>query len=76
MAACSAGGTTGDTASQHQTEFPTTEMVQDHIFFSALLRSSVTVAVTVGGVALSASWTWQPEGDVGIFHGSVPLNPT
>lgn len=72
-AACSSGGTSGNTASQLQIEFPPTEIVQDHIFFSALLGSPATVTVSVGGVALQASWTWQPEGDVGIYHGSVPF---
>lgn len=70
-AAVSSDGTTGNTASQHRIEFSLTKMVQDHIFFSALLGSPAKVTVTVGGVALPASWARQPEGDVGIYHGSV-----
>ncbi|KAI9037864.1 uncharacterized protein KD926_011567 [Aspergillus affinis] len=43
------------------------------IFFSALLGSPAKVTVSVGGVSLQASWTWQPDGDVGVYHGSVPF---
>ncbi|QRD84998.1 putative alpha-1,3-glucanase [Aspergillus flavus] len=67
------GGTSGNTASQLQIEFHPTEIVQDHIFFSALLSAPATVTVSVGGVSQQASWTWQPDGGVGIYHGSVPF---
>jgi hypothetical protein len=71
--ACSSGGTSGNTASQLQIEFHPTEIVQDHIFFSALLGSAATVTVSIGGVPKEASWTWEPDGGIGIYHGSIPF---
>ncbi|KAF5857071.1 hypothetical protein ETB97_006283 [Aspergillus alliaceus] len=71
--ACSSGGTSGNTASQLQIEFHPIEIVQDHIFFSALLSAPATITVSIGGVSQQASWTWQPDGGVGIYHGSVPF---
>ncbi|KAI9643094.1 Glucan endo-1,3-alpha-glucosidase agn1 [Ciborinia camelliae] len=69
--ACSDGDTTGNTASQLQIEFYPTDVVQDKIFYSALLAGVGTVTVTVGGVDLGASWTHTPSDSVGIYHGSV-----
>jgi hypothetical protein len=69
--ACSSGGTTGNTASQLQLEFPPSAVAQDKIFFSALLTSSATVSVTVGGVALTAAWSATPQGGIGMYHGSA-----
>ncbi|KAL6229448.1 glycosyl hydrolase family 71-domain-containing protein [Aspergillus navahoensis] len=72
-AACSDGGTSANTASQFQVEFKPASVVQDNIFFSALLGSPASIKVTVGGVNKDASWTWQPDGGIGIYHGSVPF---
>ncbi|KAK7710225.1 Glucan endo-1,3-alpha-glucosidase agn1 [Diaporthe eres] len=47
------------------------EVVQDKIFYSALLSSAQQVTVTVGGVDLGAKWTHTPSDPVGIYHGSV-----
>lgn len=68
---CDDGGTTGNTASQLQEEFWPWDIVEDKIFFSALLASSQAVSVTVGGVAVSASWTFEPENGKGLYHGSA-----
>ncbi|KAK3493348.1 glycosyl hydrolase family 71-domain-containing protein [Neurospora crassa] len=70
-AACNGGWTTGNTASQLQLEFTPQDVVQDKIFYSALLASSQPVTVTVGGVNVGATWTKTPSGDAGIYHGSV-----
>lgn len=70
-AACADGNTTGNTASQLQYEFKPLEIVQDKIFYSALLGSSATVTVTVGGVSIPATWEDIPDGGVGVYHGSV-----
>ena len=68
----SSGGTTGNTVSQLQVEYWPDEIVQDKIFYSALLGSAADVSVSVGGTDLGASWTSTPsEGGVGIYHGSV-----
>jgi hypothetical protein len=50
--ACNDGSTTGNTASQLQYEFWPAEVVQDKIFYSALLTSMATVTVTVGGMSI------------------------
>ncbi|KAK0737079.1 glycosyl hydrolase family 71-domain-containing protein [Apiosordaria backusii] len=70
-ALCDDGWTTGNTASQLQFEFTPQDVVQDKIFYSALLASSQAVTVTVGGVNLGAAWTKTPSGGAGIYHGSV-----
>ncbi|EPS35046.1 putative alpha-1,3-glucanase [Penicillium oxalicum 114-2] len=70
--ACSSdGGTTGNTYSQLQVEYWPYEIVQDKIFYSALLGSGADVLVSVGGADLGASWTSTPSGGIGIYHGSV-----
>lgn len=55
-AAACGGGTTGNTASQLQLEYAPTEVVQDRIFFSALLTMDATVTVSVGGAVQTATW--------------------
>lgn len=71
--ACSTGNTTGNTASQYQIEFQPYDVVQDRVFFSAILGSEADVSVTIGGVALAASWTSTPDGSsaAGRYHGSA-----
>jgi hypothetical protein len=68
---CNDGMTTGDTASHLHPEYPPQDIVQDKIFFSALLSSEDSVSVTLGGKTLSAQWTSKPAGGVGIYHGSA-----
>ncbi|RDW91852.1 hypothetical protein BP5796_01246 [Coleophoma crateriformis] len=69
--ACPTGGTSGNTALHYQLEFEPYEVAEDKIFFSALLGSSTTVTVTVGGEDLGAAWSSTPAGGVGIYHGNV-----
>lgn len=70
--ACKSGNTTGNTASQLQAEFEPAKVVQDRIFFSALLTDVANVTVTVGGEALGAGWDNKPSGRIGVYHGSAP----
>ncbi|PYH43499.1 glycoside hydrolase family 71 protein [Aspergillus saccharolyticus JOP 1030-1] len=70
-ACASDGGTTGNTVSKLQVEYWPYEIVQDKIFYSALLASEAEVSVSVGAADLGASWTSTPSGNVGIYHGSV-----
>lgn len=70
--ACGTGRTSGNTASQLQIEFPPAEMVEDRIFYSALLGSPASVTVSIG-VSQQGNWEWKPDGGVGIYHGSVPF---
>ncbi|KAI4731852.1 glycoside hydrolase [Aureobasidium sp. EXF-10728] len=72
--ACSSGGTTGNSASQGQQEYPPTEVAQDKVFFSALLTSSADVVVSIGGTTQTGAWENAPSGGSGIYHGSVPFN--
>lgn len=68
---CDDGWTTGNTASQLQREYYPYQIVEDMIFYTALLVSSQSVKVTVGGVDLGAAWTDEPEYGSGLYHGSV-----
>jgi hypothetical protein len=70
-AACATGGTSGNTASQLQLEFPPASIVEDAIFFSALLGSAATVTVSIGGTTLAGAWTRTPQSGIGVYHGSV-----
>lgn len=54
-AATNDGGTTGNTASQLQYEFPPAQVVQDRVFFSAVLGEHADVSVSIGGAAVAAS---------------------
>ncbi|KAH8880781.1 hypothetical protein GQ53DRAFT_889507 [Thozetella sp. PMI_491] len=69
--ACGSGGTSGNTATQLQLEMSPATIMEDKIFYSALLGSAATVTVTVGGVNLGAGWTSTPIGGAGMYHGSV-----
>ncbi|KAF2713163.1 carbohydrate-binding module family 24 protein [Pleomassaria siparia CBS 279.74] len=72
--ACADGGTTGNTATQLQLEYYPSDVVEDKVFFQSLLGSAATVSVTVGGVALTAEWTTQPYGGIGMYFGSASTN--
>lgn len=67
----------GNTASHQQPELHPALVVQDKIFYSALLRSSgATIKVTIGKIAQIGTWTSQPKGGIGIYHGSVGFDGT
>ncbi|THY17642.1 glycoside hydrolase [Aureobasidium pullulans] len=72
--ACSSGGTTGNTASQGQQEYPPAQLAQDKVFYSALLTSTADVTVTIGGTTQTGTWENVPSGGSGIYHGSVPFS--
>ncbi|OBR10453.1 mutanase [Colletotrichum higginsianum IMI 349063] len=71
--ACSNGGTVGNTASQLQLEFPPEQIMQDKLFFSAVLAAEAEVTVTVGGKVFYPTWSSTPDGGVGVYHGSVDV---
>ncbi|TDZ31681.1 Mutanase [Colletotrichum spinosum] len=71
--ACADGGTVGNSAAQLQTTIAVSKVVQDRIFFSALLASAADVTVSVNGRAQRGNWTSTPEGGKGAYHGSVPF---
>ena len=49
-------------------------MVQNKVFYSALLGSDADVTVSVGDVSQTGSWENVPGGGIGIYHGSVSFN--
>ncbi|KAK7415049.1 Glucan endo-1,3-alpha-glucosidase agn1 [Neonectria punicea] len=69
--ACDFSGTVGNTCTQLQLEYSPADIVQDKVFYSALLGASAAVTVTVGGVSLGATWTDVPPTGVGVYHGSA-----
>lgn len=74
--ACANGDTTGNTKTHGQKEFPPTDVLQDEVFYSALLRNAmdVDVSVGIGGVVQDGKWKNRPHGPIGIYHGSVPFD--
>ncbi|KAJ0304383.1 hypothetical protein Brms1b_011243 [Colletotrichum noveboracense] len=71
---CNDGGTTGNTASQVQLEYKSSELVSDEVFFSALLTEEAELHVVIGGSAYRSTWRNKPEGGAGIYHGGVPFD--
>ncbi|KAJ5793715.1 Glycoside hydrolase family 71 [Penicillium paradoxum] len=74
--ACANSGTTGNTDTHGQKEFPPMEVLQDEVFYSALLRSGegVDVTVEIGDTVQEGSWKEKPRDQIGIYHGSVPFD--
>jgi glycosyl hydrolase family 71 len=69
--ACPSGGTTGNTATQLQFTHPPEKILRDKVFFDAVLGSAADVTVTIGGANANAKWENIPDGNVGVYHGSV-----
>ncbi|OLN86706.1 Glucan endo-1,3-alpha-glucosidase agn1 [Colletotrichum chlorophyti] len=72
-AACADGGTTANTATQSQVVLKPAEVLQDKVFYSALLTSTAEVSVSIGGKAQKGGWTTTPDGGKGVYHGSIPF---
>ncbi|KAL4909687.1 glycoside hydrolase [Aspergillus multicolor] len=71
--ACEDGNTTGNAEAHDQTIFEPVEILEDKIFYSALLEESANVDVFIGGGNGTARWTDTPQGGRGIYHGSVDM---
>ncbi|KAF4230388.1 hypothetical protein CNMCM6457_005964 [Aspergillus fumigatiaffinis] len=73
--ACMSGKTTPGQLSVEvtNTTSPRTVM-QDRIFYSALLESAADVTVSIGGASKTGSWVDTPSGQKGLYHGSVPID--
>ncbi|KAF0331158.1 mutanase [Colletotrichum asianum] len=56
--------------------FSPASVMQDKIFFSAVLGSAAEVSVMVGSKAQEGKWTSVPDGGIGVYHGSVPFTGT
>jgi hypothetical protein len=72
--ACGDSLTTANTHSQLQYEFYPEAVAQDKVFFSILAASTPSVSVTIGGVSVTPSWSHEPYGGVGVYHGSAPFS--
>ncbi|EAU32040.1 conserved hypothetical protein [Aspergillus terreus NIH2624] len=71
--ACGSGKTTGNTETQNQDILKPGEVLQDKIFYSALLESSADISVSIGGKNRTGRWENTPAGGRGIYHGSIPM---
>ncbi|KAJ5887845.1 hypothetical protein N7495_007886 [Penicillium taxi] len=74
LVSCANGNTSNFTPSQLQTGFDVGTWFADKIFFSALLTSNASVAVSIGGIKNNAKWEYEPDGGVGIYHGSFDFD--
>ncbi|OJJ50397.1 hypothetical protein ASPZODRAFT_129014 [Penicilliopsis zonata CBS 506.65] len=81
VADCTTGNTTGNAISQGQTTMPPKDILQDRIFFSALLNATADINVTINGNPSAANWTNTPSSSsssssssTGIYHGSAPFD--
>lgn len=74
--ACKTGGTVGNQPDSSQCLYRPESLVQDKIFYTALLGSNADIAVSVGGRDQQAKWTSTPDGGVGLWHGSVAYRGT
>lgn len=56
-----------------QDVFGPSQLLQDRVYYSALLGSPANVTVSIGGVSVTAGWEADniPIGGIGIYHGSV-----
>ncbi|KAK7756794.1 Glucan endo-1,3-alpha-glucosidase agn1 [Diatrype stigma] len=71
---CSTGSTTGNDDGHGQVEVAPSAILEDKIFFSALLSSTADVSVSIGGAVQAGTWENKPSGGSGIYFGSVPFN--
>jgi hypothetical protein len=69
--ACDSGKTSGNSKSSHQAVMRPGDILQDRIFYSAVLEEDADVTVEVGGVNQNAQWTNTPDRARGVYHGSV-----
>ncbi|RDW89657.1 hypothetical protein BP6252_01689 [Coleophoma cylindrospora] len=75
LAGCSTNYTTGNTASQLQQEFPPDIVVQDYIFFAALLGSEVDPPqVNIGVDTVPSYWTSLPATYPGLAFGNASFS--
>ncbi|KAL3461163.1 glycosyl hydrolase family 71-domain-containing protein [Aspergillus heterothallicus] len=70
---CGDGKTTGNSESQGQTLLEPGEVLEDKVFYSALLEASAEVRVSIGGDNRSVEWTDVPSSGRGVYHGSVDM---
>ncbi|KAM7194925.1 glycosyl hydrolase [Rhypophila sp. PSN 637] len=73
--ACGSGGTTGNNADfPGQVEIPPDQMVEDSVFYTALLKEPAQVEVDIGGAKVEGNTAFfsRPQGEgAGIYQGSV-----
>lgn len=72
--ACGDGKTVGNSKSQGQTLLKPGEVLEDKVFYSALLEGSADVKVSIGGENRTAEWTDVPDGGRGVYTGAIPFD--
>ncbi|KAL4928925.1 glycoside hydrolase family 71 protein [Aspergillus undulatus] len=72
--ACGPGKTSGNSPSSHQTLMKPGDVLEDKVFYSALLGGNADVRVSIGGENRPAEWTDRPDGGRGVYHGSIPFD--
>ena len=71
-AACESGGTTGNNRAFGQVELAPHQLVEDRVFFTALLETAAEVSVSIGGEEQKGTFTRTPaDGGAGVYEGSV-----
>ncbi|KAE8355999.1 glycoside hydrolase [Aspergillus coremiiformis] len=73
VSVCTTNGTTGNSKTQGQIEYQPSQLLEDRIMYSALLRTPANVTVTIGKDTVPGSWDGVPTDGRGIYHGSVPF---
>ncbi|KAK8045050.1 hypothetical protein PG993_005074 [Apiospora rasikravindrae] len=71
--ACATGGTVGN--AEYEPHMEPYDVVQDNIFFSALLNSDADYTVSIDGTNIelpNPKWRNTPGSGAGIYHASVP----
>ncbi|RDW81594.1 glycoside hydrolase family 71 protein [Aspergillus mulundensis] len=71
---CDDGGTSGNSESSGEVLMKPGEVLQDKVFYSAVLDGWADVRVAIGGVNRSADWSDTPDGGKGVYHGSAPFD--
>ncbi|KAJ5650558.1 uncharacterized protein N7484_004281 [Penicillium longicatenatum] len=71
---CSGGNTTGFSVSGLHVDIDNGNLLEDKIFFSALLASNASVSINIGGQEFDGQWEHEPYGGIGVYHGNFGLN--
>ncbi|KAH7109411.1 glycosyl hydrolase family 71-domain-containing protein [Dendryphion nanum] len=71
---CNGGGTTANTASQLQMEYPPQAVSYDMLYIAALLTEPTDLYIESGGTPIFVSsdkWEISPDGGIGLYYTSV-----
>ncbi|KAL4803057.1 glycoside hydrolase [Aspergillus unguis] len=69
--ACGDGKTSGNSEESGQKLLKPGEVLEDKVFFSAVLESNADVKVSIGDQTRTAEWSDRPDGGKGMYYGSI-----